>query len=298
MRKHRGTAIIAAIFVALLVAIIATAIAGYIRHLTHAAIAKQNQQRAQYLLDTPIPLIENRIEEGNSFKQGFSLKVKEDGEEILSFVQSPQALLNINRFTHLSAKDQSQAIQNLSRLLKLIGIKQNPISIAAILISTLNHSLTATGDSLGLYQWPGRPLMLPSSLRGIQGINAHSYRLLSDWITVLPTSAITIPDSMHWPVLVAYGLSVANANVLANCLQAHPNLTASAASAACQLSTVITQSAAMRHIAGEDQLVYFEVYSYFFSGNREYQQRTLLYREKSSLGSRWYTVWQHSDINE
>jgi type II secretory pathway component PulK len=298
MIKQRGTAIIAAIFIALLVALVAAAIVGYTHHLTRAATANKAYQRIQYMLDSPIPLIENKMAANNLFKQGFSFKNKIGGQEILSFVESPQALLNINRFTHLSAKDQSQAIKNLSGFLSLIGVKQNPVQIAGLLISTLNHTLTATGDSLGLYQWPGHPLTLPSSLRGIPGINAKTYRLLRDWVTVLPTSAMTIPDEMHWPVLVAYGLPIDAAKKLANCLQSHPGLAVAAAAGSCKLPASITHAAAIRQIAAEDKLAYFEVYSYFFRGEHEYQKRILLYREKSGGSTKWYTIWQHSDINE
>jgi type II secretory pathway component PulK len=298
MKKQEGSAIIAAIFIALLVALIATGIAFYTRHLMNPLIAQKAFERVQYLLDFPIPIIQNKIDGQTFFRQGFNLTTKKDGITISSFVETPQALLNINQFAHLSRKDQNQAIQNMSHFLALIGVKQNPLQVANILISALNYSLKPTGEELGIYEWPGHPLIQPSSLRSIPGITAETYRLLRDWITVLPTSASTISDDRHWPVLVAYGLSIDNAKKLAHCLQINPGMAIFSAITACHLSTNIAESNAMGEIASEDSLMYFETYSYFFENGQEHQKRILFYREKKSPVNRWYPVWQHSDINE
>jgi type II secretory pathway component PulK len=297
MHSQKGSAIISAIFIALLVALIATSIALFSKHLIQEAIAHQSSTHTQYLLDSPIPLIENEIDQQVPFTHSINVKIEKEGVTIRSYATHAQGLLNINAFSHLNPNDETVDVKNLILFLTLIGVKQNTTQLANLLISSLNREFRATGDKVPIYQWPGHPLILPSSVRGIPFITPETYHLLREWITVLPTTALLIPNSLHWPALVALGLSEDNAKALSNCLDENPGIGVSLAMAHCQLPPAIAQSPAIDKITSSDLASYFTVYSYFFSKNREYQKTTLLFRERFRQFNSWSIVWQHSDVN-
>lgn len=300
--KQTGSVIVTAIFVVALVVIISTSIALFARYLTKEAVSNREFLQEQYLLDTPIPVVENALDESASNNSDFGFNTKKGKITVRSYVTKPQYLLNLNAFAHLNAKDQAIAIKHLSLFIKTIGIKQNPIQVAGILVSSLNHKLSATGDNLSLYQWPGEPLALPSSLRGMPGITRDTYQALREWLTVLPTTALHVPNSSHWPVLLAFGLTTENAKKIATCLEKQPSVSTAIAMSNCKLSASITSSGSMGKITSQSGVSYFKVYSYYFSKKMMHEKTTLLYREKKgSKGNttyKWHVVWQHNDANE
>ncbi len=125
MHQQRGSVIISAIFIALLVALIGTSIALFSRHLIQQAIASKTSAQTEYLLDAPIPLIEDEIDRRLAFTHSISLKTEQAGVTIRSYVSSTQGLLNINHFTHLTGEEEAEAVKNLAIFLTLIGVKQN-----------------------------------------------------------------------------------------------------------------------------------------------------------------------------
>lgn len=294
MIKERGSAIITAIFVTVLIATVATAIAWFSHDLVKAAIARKNASRIQYLLNASIPTVETAIDESSHFTHTLDFETKQDGITVRSYVHSPQWMLNINLFANLNPKLQTQAIRNLSAFIKLIGVKKNPIQVAGILISTVNHPITATGDKINLYQWPGQPLVLPSALRAIPGLSTKTIDILRNWITVLPTTARLIPSDLYWPTLVAAGVPSESAEKIALCLKRQSTQPAATAASNCKLPSTVNQGL----LTNTENLHYFNVYSYFTEKKREYQQETLLYQNKQQSGvSQWYIIWQHSKID-
>jgi type II secretory pathway component PulK len=297
-KKQAGSAIVTAIFVVALVAIVATSIALFSRNLIHSAISSRERMKTQFLLDAPIPLVEDAFDQPSPPNQGLGFKTQKNGVIVHSYTVSPQLLLNINLFSHLNEKDQPTASKNLSLFLASIGVPQDPTQLANNLITALNHTITATGDALSLYQWPGYPFTQFSDLRAVPGMTLETYRLLSDWLTVLPTSAFHVPNAMHWQVLIAFGLSSNDAKRVATCSDQQAGIELTQALTNCQLPTALIPTDAMSKLTLLNNLSYFKIVSYYFSHDREYESATLLYRNKSNNQNKWYVVWQHNDTNE
>lgn len=293
--KQKGSAILSAIFVAAIVAIISVAIYRLSNQPLQSALSKGQQIQAQFLLDSALVDAENQLQATSSLLQPLSFSAQVTGHSVQVEVDSPQALFNVNTLSKMNRDEIYKYTTNLTAFLKSIAVSQ-PDATAEALIAAVNHQLLSGGDGGELYEWPGNPFVIPSSLRAIAGLSLTDYQRIKQWLTALPPGTAYIPQPGKSAVLLAYGLSKPDSTRVADCLKKN-RISLSATLTQCQLADK-SSSQALAKLIADPITHYFTIHTVLVLNNTRVQKTTLLYRQKIGNTTRWYVVWQHTNWNE
>ena len=295
-RGQSGSAILAAIFVVAIVAIITTAIYRIAHQSIQSALTAKEQQNNQFLLDSAILDAEQKLKNTVTLQQSMRFISHRDGHSIQVEIDSPQAQLNANAFSQIKSSELMAKTQSLSLFFQTIGLS-HPAEAANGLIAFLNHSLATVGNSADLYEWPGKPMLIPSSLRTLPGISGKDYQILRHWVSVLPKDTAYIPQLEYAPVFLAYGLTVEDVDRIRKCLKKQGSQSLSTTLTQCKLADN-SSSQALATLISDKTNYYFTVRAVLVLNDRTLQKTTLLYRKRKGNNNQWFIVWQHNNWNE